>query len=346
MADQWLLKKLVQEPKNLFLRHTKRTSVIERWQKFFYKTHPTSSEMEDEKGKTFNMKEIQGYFKNSGVFTKLFLLLAIVLFFILVATPIVGFIGIFGSVSPDKMKLSQLIVSVAMFVIPPFVLAFLCSENGLKFLHLDTKTRLTDIVFVVIFMIVIIPFINLLGDLNHQLVLPKAFSGIENMMKLYEAEATRLTEKLLNIHSINALVYTIFVIAIIPAIGEELFFRGALQGILQQWKGWIPAIWMAAFIFSAIHFQFYGFIPRMLMGAFFGYLLLWSGNIGLAILAHFTNNVIAVIFYYLKNNGVQTFDIDTIGTGNTLWIGIVSGILSVFGVLLLKKILQKRIPLN
>ena len=292
------------------------------------------------------MKEIQGHFKNSGVFTKLFLLLAIVLFFILLVTPIVGFIGISGSVSPDMMKLSQLIASVAIFVIPPLVFAFLCSENGFKFLHLNTKIRWTDILFVVIFMIIIIPFINLLGDLNHQLVLPKAFSGIESLMKSYEDEAARLTEKLLNIHSFTALMYTVFVIAIIPAIGEELFFRGALQGILQQWKGWIPAIWIAAFIFSAIHMQFYGFIPRLLMGAFFGYLLLWSGNMGLAVLAHFTNNVIAVIFYYLKNNGVQTFDIDIVGTGNTLWVGIVSGILGILGFLFLKKQLQKRITLN
>ena len=292
------------------------------------------------------MQKFQGYFKNSGVFTKLFLLLAIVLFFILLVTPIVGFIGISGSVSPDRMKLSQLIVSVAMFVIPPFVLAFLCSENGVKFLHLKVRTRLTDALFVVLFMIIIIPFINLLGDLNHQLVLPKAFSGIESLMKSYEDEAARLTEKLLNIHSINALMYTVFVIAIIPAIGEELFFRGALQGIIQQWKGWIPAIWIAAFIFSAIHMQFYGFIPRLLMGAFFGYLLLWSGNMWLAVLAHFTNNVIAVIFYYLKNNGVQTFDIDTIGTENTLWVGIVSGIFAILGFLFLKKQLQKRITLN
>jgi hypothetical protein len=72
--------------------------------------------------------------------------------------------------------------------------------------------------------------------------------------------------------------------------------------------------------------QFYGFIPRMLMGAFFGYLVFWSGNLWLAILAHFTNNVVAIIFYYLKYNGIQTFDIDNIGTGNTLWIGILSGV--------------------
>ncbi len=289
------------------------------------------------------MEKWKGYFQNSGVFTKLFLLIAIALFFVLIVLPVVGFIGISGSVSPDMMKLSQLIVSVAMFVIPPFVLAFLCSENGLKFLHFDTKTRWIDVFFVILFMVLIIPFINLLGDLNQHLVLPKAFSGLETMMKSYEAEAAKLTEKLMNIHSINALLFAIFVIAIIPALGEELFFRGALQGIFRQWKGWIPAIWMAAVVFSAIHFQFYGFVPRMLMGAFFGYLLFWSDNMWLPIVAHFTNNVIAVIFYYLKNNGVQTFDIDTVGTGNTLWIGIASGVLAILGVFLLKMHLQTKI---
>ena len=96
------------------------------------------------------------------------------------------------------------------------------------------------------------------------------------------------------------------------------------------------AIWLAAFIFSAIHFQFYGFVPRFLLGAFFGYLLVWSGNLWLPVLAHFTNNAVAIVFYYLKNNGFHVFDIDTLGTGNTLWIGYVSGLLTLIMIFLFR----------
>jgi len=124
---------------------------------------------------------------------------------------------------------------------------------------------------------------------------------------------------------------------VLPAIGEELYFRGSLQGILQQWKGIRISIWITAIIFSTIHFQFYGFVPRMLMGAFFGYLLFWSENMWLPIVAHFTNNVLAIIFYYLKFNGFKVPDIDSIGIGNTMWIGLVSGAIGIFCIYQFKR---------
>jgi hypothetical protein len=130
------------------------------------------------------------------------------------------------------------------------------------------------------------------------------------------------------------------VIAVLPAFGEELFFRGAIIRVFQDWKGFKTAIWITAFIFSAIHLQFYGFVPRFLMGAFFGYLLLWSENLWLPITAHFINNLLAVIFYYFKYNGYKIPDIDAIGTGNTLWIGIASGALGIFVIIWLKRRLQ------
>ena len=136
------------------------------------------------------------------------------------------------------------------------------------------------------------------------------------------------------------MLFNIFLIAFIPAMGEELFFRGALQGALRDWKGIKTAIWITAIVFSAIHLQFYGFVPRMLLGAFFGYLIFWSNSIWPAVLAHFVNNVMAVIFYYFKYNGYKLPDIDTIGTGNTLWLGIASGAIALFGLFQLKKQLE------
>ncbi len=287
------------------------------------------------------MRKFQGIFKNYSTFSKILILVGIVLFCTLVTLPFIGILLHLSPAGDEVLKISQLLMSIGMFVIPPFIFAYLCSENTIGFLQLNKKVRISDVLVVVLFMMAVIPFINLLNDLNHRLVLPQALSGIENQMKAMEEAAAKLTEKLLNVHTINGLLFNILVIAIIPALGEELIFRGTLQSIFKDWKGIIVGIWFAAFIFSAIHMQFYGFVPRMLMGAFFGYLVYWSGNIWLPILAHFTNNVLAVIFYYLKFNGVQTIDIDTIGTGNTLWIGIVSGIVVIAGILLIKGILQK-----
>ena len=79
----------------------------------------------------------------------------------------------------------------------------------------------------------------------------------------------------------------------------------------------------------------------MLLGAFLGYLLLWSGSLWLPIIAHFVNNSVAVVFYYLKFNGVKVVDVETIGTDDTLWLGIVSGIVCVFLGFLIRKNTRK-----
>lgn len=287
------------------------------------------------------MNTYKGILAKSGLVSKIFLLIGATIFFATFGIMIWTFITNGDTGDANSMKIMLLFQSIGMFVLPPLVLVYFWSETPREFFHLDKKINWQEIFFVFLLMVVIIPFINLLGDLNHQIVLPKAFSGIENWMKTYEEQAAKLTEQLLNVHTVSGLLFNILLIAIIPAFGEELFFRGTLQRILQEWKGVITAIWITAFVFSAIHFQFYGFIPRMLLGAFFGYLLLWSGNLALPMVAHFTNNGLAVIFFYLKNNGVQTFNIDTIGTGNTLWVGIVSGMLGVFGYFFLKNKLQK-----
>jgi membrane protease YdiL (CAAX protease family) len=285
----------------------------------------------------------KGTFEQSGVFARIFILLAITLFFTLVLSPIIATISFSNPTDIGLMKLSQLLLSIGVIVIPPFVLAYYVSANPLNFLHLDVeKINWVDIMLVVAFMIIIIPFINLLGDLNHQLVLPKVFSGIETWMKTSEDQAAQITEKFLNVHTIQGLLFNVFLIAIIPAIGEELYFRGALQGIVQSWKGVKVSIWITAILFSTIHMQFYGFVPRMLMGAFFGYLLFWSNNMWLPITAHFINNFIAIIFYYLKLNGFKMPDIDAIGTGNTLWIGIASGAIGIFCIFRLKRRFQQR----
>ena len=280
----------------------------------------------------------KGSFEQSGVFTKIFILLAITLFFTLILTPIIALLSFSNPSDISVLKISQLLLSIGVIVLPPIFLAYLISTNPFNFLYLYKRnTNWREIVFVVLFMIIIIPFINLLGDLNHRLVLPKVFSGLEMWMKTSEDQAAELTQKFLNVRTIPGLFFNIILIALIPAIGEELYFRGAIQRVIQPWKGIQVSIWITAIIFSTIHFQFYGFVPRMLMGAFFGYLLFWSKNLWFPVIAHFTNNAIAVIFYYLKFNGFKLPDIDSIGTGNTIWIGLVSGAIGLSGLFWLKR---------
>jgi membrane protease YdiL (CAAX protease family) len=288
------------------------------------------------------MNSIKDMFKNGGVATQLLLLFAIICFCLVVISPVTLAITALKLPEITNFKIIQLISSFGLSIVPAFIFAKFYSSEPNSYLSLNTKTNWKSLADVALLMIVAIPFINLMGSINQQMVLPKALAGMESWMKDAESKASELTVKILNVHSLSGLSFNVLLVAILPAIGEELIFRGVLIKILKDWKGFKVAIWVTAIIFSAIHLQFYGFIPRMLMGAFFGYLLLWSDSLWLPIVAHFTNNAVAIIFYYLKCNGYKMPDIENIGTGNTLWLGIASGALVVFGISQLKKQILKK----
>ena len=284
---------------------------------------------------------IKGIFKDSGVLAKLLQLIAVFVF-VMIATLLVTVLVTTGDMNDmSNVKVMQLIQSFGLFVIPPFVMASLWSNNAFEFLRLKSTLRWTTVFYVVAFMLVAIPFINMLSWLNQQIILPEALSEIEKMMQSSEVQIAEITEKMLNVSTLGALLFNVFLVAVVPALGEELFFRGTIQRLLSDWKGALFAIWITAFVFSAIHMQFYGFLPRMLLGAFLGYLLLWSGSLWLLIIAHFVNNSVAVVFYYLKFNGVKVIDVETIGTDDTLWLGIISGIVCVFLGFLIRKNTRK-----
>jgi membrane protease YdiL (CAAX protease family) len=295
---------------------------------------------------TDQMSRFKGIFNRAGIFSQIVILLFLVLFFTLC---IVTIVGIFPHPPVEHfrwVKITQLLLSVFMWVLPSFAFAYLSSEVGFDSLHFHSDIDAKALTGLALTMILIIPFINLLSNLNQQVVLPKALSWVEKIMKEYEQEAEQLTAQFLDIHSIRALLFNLTFIALVPAFGEELFFRGTLQRIFANHKSATTSIWLTAIIFSAIHFQFYGFVPRMLLGAFFGYLFVWSGNLWIPIAAHFTNNAVAVIFYYLKNNGYKLPDIDTVGSVNTWWIGVLSGIAGILGVYFLYYRYQKHTRLQ
>jgi hypothetical protein len=118
-------------------------------------------------------------------------------------------------------------------------------------------------------------------------------------------------------------------IAIIPAIGEELLFRGVLQRIFTEWfKSAHWGIWISAFLFSAIHMQFFGFLPRMFLGLFFGYLLEATGSLWIPILAHFINNLTGVLLSFFVAKNVIPQSSNDFGMTNETWIyGMIGGIL-------------------
>ncbi len=147
---------------------------------------------------------------------------------------------------------------------------------------------------------------------NAGLTLPESLKGFEEWMREKEDYAETITTFLTNFESVGQLMLAIFVIAVLPGIGEELVFRGLLQKeFIKVGTNVHVSIWLAAILFSTIHMQFFGFVPRMFLGALFGYLYYWSGSLGLAMFAHFTNNALSVIALYFYQQGAFEFDMES-----------------------------------
>lgn len=159
-------------------------------------------------------------------------------------------------------------------------------------------------------------FVNgLLVYWNAQLDLPESMAGLESWMKEMETQLMELTLFLTDFQSIPELLTGILVIGVFAGIGEEMFFRGIIQPKMKLYTNsahW--GIWLTAIIFSAIHVQFYGFVPRVFLGALFGYLYHYSGSLLYPIIAHIFNNSLTVLVIYLSNQGIVDFDLESTDT--------------------------------
>jgi len=146
---------------------------------------------------------------------------------------------------------------------------------------------------------------------NSQIHFPAALKEFEAWAREKEEMAAKLTETLTQFESAGQMLTALLVIAILPAIGEELVFRGMIQReFWRATKNVHVAIWTSAFLFSAIHLQFFGFIPRLLLGALFGYLYYWSNNLLVPMFAHFFNNGFAVVAMYLNQQNVTDLNVE------------------------------------
>ncbi|WP_158233453.1 CPBP family intramembrane glutamic endopeptidase [Reichenbachiella sp. 5M10] len=163
---------------------------------------------------------------------------------------------------------------------------------------------------------------------NADFVFPEPF---QSWAKGKEEVAAALTKYLTTMDSVPYFVAVFVIVAILPAIGEELLFRGLIQKyFVKAIKNPHLAIWLTAVMFSAFHMQFFGFFPRMLLGALFGYFYYYSGNLLYAILAHFVNNGLTIVMLYLYQQQIVDYDIE-----NTESIPLESvGIFAIIGIVL------------
>ncbi len=244
--------------------------------------------------------------------------------------------------SPESiniLKYFQVVQSIGIFVVPPFILAWLFHGKIYDYLNLNKASDGATLLLVLVLSVAAAPFINFIGEMNANMQFPEWLSGIETWMKNAEDKAGQLTEAFLKVETTGGLLFNIFMIAFLPAIGEELLFRGIIQKIFTHWaRNYHWGIWISAILFSSLHLQFYGFIPRMLLGVMFGYLLVWSGSMLLPIFAHFLNNGIAVVAIFLIDKNLLSPEIEQIGsTTDSYYAAALSAVLIITLLWLIKR---------
>ncbi|RLD44547.1 MAG: hypothetical protein DRI86_07230 [Bacteroidetes bacterium] len=212
------------------------------------------------------------------------------------------------------LKMFQVMNQLAMFIIPPLSLYLIIKKTKPNYLCLNTLPDISIFFALIVLFIFTLPIIQVTIVFNQQMVLPDALSGIENWMREKEDIAGIITTKFLNVESFSSYSFNILMMAIIPAIGEELVFRGLLMRWFSKSISNIHiVIIITAFLFSAIHMQFFGFLPRFLLGIILGYTYYWTKSLWAPIWFHFINNASTVSVYYWVHKSHSDINPDDVG---------------------------------
>jgi membrane protease YdiL (CAAX protease family) len=290
---------------------------------------------------------LKASFKDSSVFVQL-LVLVIIAFTGLIAASFTGLFFILMKVgfspdivdemetilsnSPDLLRSMQFFQTLGMFFFPAVFCAWLFSDNYKNYLQIDTPVQVPVLGLTFLSILVVIPFLNFTAAVNQQMVFPEWLKGLEEWMKRMEVSQNEIQEKMLYAENLWDLLFVVVIVCVLAAVAEEFIFRGLLQNIFGKTiKNPHVVIWTVAVLFSVVHLQFLGFLPRMLLGAYLGYLLYYTKSIWVPVFAHFINNFISVIvFHIFRNSPEKAEEIDKFGYGATTWIAAVSLILFVF----------------
>jgi len=200
------------------------------------------------------------------------------------------------------IRLNMFLQSLLMFFFPAYVVAGMGGAHPSSFLRLQKSDKLFFAIgFAVLIFVMSMPMVSFLTRLNEQMQLPESLKSIEQWMRQTEDQAAAATEILLSGKNVGVLMVNLLLIGVFAAVAEECFFRGVLQqSCVEIVKNKHAAVWITAFIFSVMHLQFYGFLPRLVLGVLLGYLFLYGRSLWIPIAAHFFNNAftLLVIFFF------------------------------------------------
>jgi len=206
-----------------------------------------------------------------------------------------------GANNVGLLRYLLVVQDISFFVIPSIIILRLMNSESPKRFTEFKMPLLKEIVLVIILTFCIFSITSFTGQLNSAMHLPHWLSGVEHWMTDLEDKADTTIDLLIVSKTFGIMMLNLITIGLAPAIAEELIFRGVFQKIFYNlFKSGHAAVWISAFLFSAIHFQFFGFLPRFILGLVFGYLFFWSGTLWLPMISHFVNNAFPVILAYVQ----------------------------------------------
>ncbi len=239
-----------------------------------------------------------------------------------------------GTGHTSTIYTSLLLQDVVVFIVPAIAAMAICFHQPLRLMGLLRAPSWGGLGMALLVCVLSLPMMNWVVEWNKGLHLPASLSGLEQAIRQAEAQAEALTGQMMSGTGVGSLLANLLMVGVMAGVSEECFFRGGLQQLLAagRWNKH-AAVWITAFVFSAIHLQFLGFVPRLLLGAWLGYLLVGTGSLWVPIFAHTLNNSLVVLATWLEHRGaVDTGSLDAVGlapAGQVPWLAIASAVATV-----------------
>jgi hypothetical protein len=241
----------------------------------------------------------------------------------------------------------QIVGQIGTFFVPALAFAYLTERNGISYLKMDQRPASLTLFLSAAVLFTVLPCISWLATVNENFHLPDFLAGLEHWMRNSEDQAQQLTETFLRDTSLTGLIINLLMIGVLAALGEELLFRGVVQRLLNEWfRNSHFAVWTSAIVFSAFHLQFYGFLPRLILGVMLGYMFVWSRSLWVPVIAHLINNSAAVVLMYLYNRGTISTNLEEFGSSDHIAVILFSVLVTAGLMVLLHGIEKKRKPVN
>ncbi len=252
------------------------------------------------------------------------LIFILLLIFGLVFSGVIGFFfTMLNNDAPSSvtnLQIVQICNQILGFMLPPVLYAVLVKEK--PFHYLGFKKLQPWSLLGIAAMFTVIPFIATVTEWNDSIVFPQSMKALEEYLRMLNESAVVISEKMMLEGSlfINILIFGAF-----AAIGEELLFRSVIQeSLVKLSKNPHLSIIATALLFSAIHLDFFGLIPRFVLGLMLGYMFWLSGSILPSMLMHFTNNVTIVVLYFLNNKEIIDIDVENFGHTDSVLVILIS----------------------